>query len=458
MNPLARTLSAFRSDKGLKGQLLRGGVGSLAVKLGSTLLNVILAVVLARTLGAEGFGIYSFVFALITILAIPAQMGLPNLVVRETAKAQAHEDWSLIKGLWRWSTLMALAMSVALMVLGGVAAWLFATRLPDGGLVVFYWGLILIPLVALGNLRGAALRGLRHVVQGQLPEFILRPAFLILLVLGAHFGLSTHALSASDAMMLHALASLIAFVIGAWLLLRARPAALLSEPGSKSHPRAWLASALPLALFTGVQVVNMNVGLVTTGMLSSNEEVGFLRIALQGATLVSLGLAAANMVASPYIAQMIESRDLERLQSFLTYTARIVTIISIPIIVAYVFLGKELISIVFGRTFSPAYVPLIILVFGQLWNSIMSSNDVLLNMAGRERIAVRGVIAGTLVNCFFCVAFIPNFGASGAAAAFSASLFVWNTYLWLKARQLLNLDTSAIAWPPLRKRSALKES
>src|SRR5690606_1110338 len=38
-------LGEFRSGTGLKGQLLRGGVGSVAVKIGSTLLNVMLAIV-----------------------------------------------------------------------------------------------------------------------------------------------------------------------------------------------------------------------------------------------------------------------------------------------------------------------------------------------------------------------------------------------------------------------------
>src|SRR5690606_18688278 len=122
-----------------------------------------------------------------------------------------------------------------------------------GGLAVFYWGLVLVPLIALGNLRGAALRGLRHVVQGQLPEFILRPAFLVVLVLGAHFGLSARALTALDAMMLHAFASLAAFIIGAFLLLRARPVEARAETRTATRPSVWLAAALPLGMIGGMQ-------------------------------------------------------------------------------------------------------------------------------------------------------------------------------------------------------------
>src|SRR5690606_38031709 len=183
MKAFKALITAFYSGIGIEGQLLRGGVLSLVVKLMSTVMALVLAIVLARMLGAEGFGIYSFVFALISILAIPAQLGLPNLVVRETAKAQVTKRWDIIKGLWRWASLVALAMSAALMSLGVAAAWLLADEFSSVHLQTLWWGLLLVPLVALGNLRGAALRGLRKVVQGQLPEFILRPLFLVILSL-----------------------------------------------------------------------------------------------------------------------------------------------------------------------------------------------------------------------------------------------------------------------------------
>jgi O-antigen/teichoic acid export membrane protein len=46
-------------------------------------------VLLARMLGAEGYGIYAYAFALVTLLAMPAKAGLPQLVVRETARGVA---------------------------------------------------------------------------------------------------------------------------------------------------------------------------------------------------------------------------------------------------------------------------------------------------------------------------------------------------------------------------------
>lgn len=437
MKAVVDVLTTLRSGEGLKGQLLRGGVGSIMVKVGSTLLNIILAIVLARALGAEGYGIYSFVFALITIMAIPAQMGLPNLVMRETAKAQAAGQWSLMKGLWRWSTLMALIMSLILMALGGVATWLIGGSLPEGALAVFYWGLVLVPLVALGNLRGAALRGLRHVVQGQLPEFILRPVFLITLLLSMHFALSSQMLAAPDAMMLHAVASLISFAVGAWLLLRARPAELQAETLSISQPRLWLRSALPLGMVEGMQLINGNVGIILLGSFASAQDVGIFRVALQGATIVAFGLQSMNMLVGPHFARLHSEGQRKRLQRLAKLSARVSLLIAIVAAAVLVLAGRQIIDTFFGHEFGPAYWPLIALLVGQVFNAFAGSVGLLLNMAGYEAYVARALLVSTALNVAVSAMLVPTLGAVGAACGAAASLIVWNAMLiWCAYRRL----------------------
>lgn len=446
MKAIKDAIGAFRSGEGLKGQLLRGGVGSVAVKIGSTLLNVLLAVVLARTLGAESFGVYSFVFALITILAIPAQMGLPNLVVRETAKSQATGDWALMRGLWRWSSLMALSMSAALMALGGAAAWIFAANLPDGGLAVFYWGLVLVPLVALGNLRGAALRGLRHVVQGQLPEFILRPAFLIMLVLAAHFGLSARALTASDAMMLHAVASLVAFIIGAWLLLRARPESLRAMKPGKVTGTVWLAAAMPLALMEGALILNDNIGILVFGVVASTEEVALLKVSLQLGGFVTFGFLAINAIAAPYIAKLYNEGSHEELRILIRRAAQVSTLAAIPVFAAFFFYGKTIITTLFGDSFVGAYPSLVILSVGQCANALTGCVGALLYMTSHEGHVAKSVGIASLLNLILTLLLGLYMGIVGAALASAFALIIWNVLLFIGARRLTNISSIAFGF------------
>ena len=218
---------------GLRAQLLRGGLGSLFVKAGQALLAFAVAVTLARTLGPEGYGVYSFALAILMLTAIPAQVGVPQLVVRETAKAQANGNYGLIRGLWRWGNLaVALFSALALAVVGGIV-WF--TDIGDGARVAtLAFGIALIPIMALANVRGACLRGLRKVVQGQLPESIIRPALLLLLVLvwGAWF--VEDELTPQMAMGFYVIAAVLAFVIGAWLLRRSRPAELGERPAPET--------------------------------------------------------------------------------------------------------------------------------------------------------------------------------------------------------------------------------
>ena len=50
-----------------------------------TLATFGVGLILARSLGPEGYGIYGTVIAIVAILAVPGQLGLPILATREVA-------------------------------------------------------------------------------------------------------------------------------------------------------------------------------------------------------------------------------------------------------------------------------------------------------------------------------------------------------------------------------------
>ncbi len=83
----------------LSSRLVRTGVGTALARAIGLALSLALSVFLARVLGAEKLGHYSLAFAAICLLGIPIQMGLPALVLRETARAGAVEDWPHVRGI-----------------------------------------------------------------------------------------------------------------------------------------------------------------------------------------------------------------------------------------------------------------------------------------------------------------------------------------------------------------------
>lgn len=427
---------------GLRARLVRGTVGSFALKIANTFLNLATGILLARLLGAEGYGVYAFAIALITILTVPSQFGLPTIVIRQVAAYRIKQEWSLLRGLLQRTNQIVLILSLITMMIGGTLIWLLVSHLNKLSLTTFGWALCLIPLFALGALRSAALVGLHQVILGQIPELLIRPMFLFLLMGGTYLGLGQVAATPSWTMAMNVIAAAIAFVLGAWwLLLRLPESVKQSTPTYQS--RAWLRGALPLFLVGGMTIINNQAGIVILGLLRTAEEVGNFRVAGTGASLVAFSLMAVNSVLAPTISQLYTQGDSVLLQRVVTLSARAILLSSLPLALILVLFGKQLIGIMFGPEFIPAYPTLAILCVGQLVNASMGSVGILLNMTGHEGDTARGRAIATVLNVCLNVLLIPFWGIEGAAIANLASLVVWNMLLALWVRQKLQINSTA---------------
>jgi len=436
------SLTNIVTGTGLKSELARDGIGSLVLKAVYILLSFAITMTLARTLGADGYGVYAYVFALISLLSIPAEFGLPQLIVRETAKALAKQEWGVIQGVWRWAGKITAVLIVILVLGAGLAVVIFGDRFSREQLVTLFWGLALVPLVALGDLRGAALRGLNRVIQGQLPEQALRPGFYILLILGAAFVFSVGKFTPSIAMSLQMLAAVFAFVIGAWLLWRATPLEVRqAKPVYES--RRWFASTLPLAFISGMGLINSYTSIIMLGLFVTSSDIGIYRVADQMALLVSISLQAINMVVAPQFARLYAVGNKARLQRLATTNARAVLSLTLPVVVVFLLFGKPLLKFIFGAEFVLAYGPLSILAVGQLVNSAMGSVGFLLIMTGHEQDTARGVAVAAVGNIVLNLVLIPLWGTQGAALASAITMTVWNILLWLAVRRRLMINSMA---------------
>lgn len=445
ISPFARSFNWLKSlitKKNFRAELARNAAGSLTLKLVYAALSFVIGVTLARLLGAEGYGIYTYVFALVSLLSIPAEFGLPNLVVRETAKALARQEWGAIQGVWRWAGKIVAVLTATLVLGAGVVVVIWGDRFSREQLVILSWGLALVPLVALGDLRGAALRGLNRVIQGQLPEQALLPGFYFLFILGTAFFLSAGNLTPAMAMSLQVLAAALAFAIGAWLLWRATPLEVRrAKPVYEG--RRWLASTLPLAFLGGMQLINNRTSILILGLFVNSAQVGIYRTAEQMSSLVSLGIQAINVVVAPQIARLYAVGDKTRLQRLATASTRMVLSLTMPVVVIFLLFGKPLLKLVFGAEFVPAYGPLSILALGQLINSAAGPVGMLLIMTGHERETARGRAVSAVVNVTLNLLLIPPFGIAGAAVATAVSLITWNALLWLAVRRRLGIKNMA---------------
>jgi len=120
----------------LRFRLAWEALGSFALKATNALVGFLTTVLLARMLGAQGYGIYAYALSLITLLALPVAAGLPKLLIRETSQGLAQGRPDLVASLpgshWgRWAFVDHLAGRIGLSFgtdhgLGpGVLLWLW---------------------------------------------------------------------------------------------------------------------------------------------------------------------------------------------------------------------------------------------------------------------------------------------------------------------------------------------
>jgi len=433
------------SGSSLRAKLLRGGAGSLMVKAGQVLLTFAVAVLLARMLGPEDYGVYSFALAIIMLTASLVQIGVPQLVVRETAREVACGDWCVVRGLWRWSNAVVLSSSM-LGLLAVVTYIISSPGLDSPRGTTMTVGLLLIPLIAITAVRASCLRGLMRMIWGLLTDSVFRLGFLLLFV--TVFALSVNMrnqITPQIVMGLHLLAGLIAFLLSVFVLRRVGPAALYSNVGRKYESRAWRKAMLPLGLTTGLHLVNSYTDLIVLGLLRSDAEVGVYRAVLQVALLTVFGLHAINQVLEPYFAQLFQRGDYNRLQRLATISARLILTFALPPIALFLFAGDEVLAWVFGDAYHAGGVALSIVALAQLFNAAAGSVGVLLNMTRNERYTVIGVAAAVVLNLCLNVLLIPTLGMEGAACATAVSIVVWNLILWYFVRTRLHLRPSALS-------------
>jgi O-antigen/teichoic acid export membrane protein len=406
-------------------------------------LTLLATILLARSLGPEGFGQYTFVIALITTLSIPLAPALMQLATRETAGLhQAGED-RRIRALLHWGNRFVLLGSIMVIaVVGSLALWFADWRVDDRWTMLLV-GLIALPLLGLNAVRAGVLAGLRRVVQGQFPELFVRP-FVLVLVAGTLLILG--ALTPLSAVFAFLVAAGAAFFVGVLLLNRMFPdseKSLLTNDSAQN--RQWLRAWMPFTLLVAVSTLNTQLGILLLGWLSTDDQVAAMQIAQRGAILVALSLSVVDSVINPHIARLYRQNDMRKLQMLAQRAAQVVLLMSLPIALPLIFFGAPIISFFFGEEYSSLVRdPLAILVIGQLLNMFFGSVGMLLVMSGHERETMNGLLLALMINVLLALFLIPFMGADGAAISSAIGLVACNVFLLSRVFKKLGIAPMAI--------------
>ena len=420
--------------------LVRGSAIALATRVAGVGLGYVVAILISRKLGADGYGTYSIAMAWALLLVVPSRAGLDTAALKFAPIYLERGDYSRLKGFVRFAAACVLVTSAVAGLGVVIAAGLGLTSIPSGASVAT--AVTILPIAALG-LVGALLRAERRIFASQFYEQLLRPALIILLLLGAA-ALAVR-ISASMAVLFGAAGAFVALVLGGVHAVRVLP---LSGSGADySDRRAWLSLGGVLLATTVVQEALNQVDIVMLGYLASAREAGLFAAAWRVASLASFAVAAMTTVSGPLIASSYDKGDLGSLGGIARSTARIGFAASLLICVPLALLGGLILRL-FGPEFPAAYPALLVLLLGGLANAFTGAVAYLMTMTGRHSHALV-IFAGALAaSVILNVLLIPPYSIVGAAIASTVGTIGWNLVMLVYVRRAMGIDASAMALAP----------
>ena len=384
---------------------------SFGLRFGGLLLQFVGAILIARVLGADGYGVYTYAFTVAIVMGSFLGCGFAPLAVRELPRYLSLQDYGhawgfLISGFW-------------LIVLSGAVATVILTVLIKTGVVVLAisWPLVVVAAVLQTLILGmsSTLNGFQRVIQSQFIETVIRQGMFLAAICG--LALWGHAFMPTDLFMLALGIALLVTLLLVWRIGKAmREETGNLKPVASYDLRRWLIAGVPLmgvALLTQVQ---MSLDVLMLGALSDAADVGRYRAAARGAEMVVIANGIALQLLEPMLARAIALDNRRDAQQLVSHSAMVsiglATALTLPLLVgAQFYLG------LFGAEFVPASPVLQMLVCGYFLGFLCGPVAVILVMLGRERIVFAVTLGGLAVNLAINLVFIPQYGIFAAAGA-----------------------------------------
>ncbi|MBC7247222.1 MAG: flippase [Actinobacteria bacterium] len=360
-------------------------------------------VLVARKLGTEGFGAYSFALSLAYILLIVGEMGLPKLVVRELAADR--EQVARYMG-----DLAVLRLVTGLASMGIIYAIIAVTaRSPDTRLPLFLVGLSYVVFTGLRRFFDAifqAFEVMKYQAIADLVDILLTFGVGTLLLFRG-FGL----VGISYALMVGAVVSM-----GVDFMILTRR---IGRPAFSFDLTFWKRMAVGALPFGVIGLVTFLFGYTNTVMVSAfkgDHQAGLFSSAYRIVWAMAVVPATCMTAVFPFLARMGRSAD-DRHREVIRRVVKYLACVSLPFCAMLFLFTPQLLSAVYGESYLEARPALWILAALPLFSFTYIPLIELMNARYRHRLSVCAILTCAGINVALCLVLAPLMGFVGAAVS-----------------------------------------
>jgi O-antigen/teichoic acid export membrane protein len=186
-----------------------------------------------------------------------------------------------------------------------------------------------------------------------------------------------------------------------------------------------LSKSLPMML-SGVMIFLLNwTDILMLGAMTSERNVGIYNAAFKIGFIVIIVIASFNVIIGPKITEFYSQGQKEALKNFVHKSTRLITFISIPLVILVLVFNKFLL-LSLGRNYSEGSTVLIIITIAAFLNAASGNVDLILNFTNNQTALFKINIMVLVVNVFLNYFLISHYGIEGAAIASLVSTLLLN--------------------------------
>jgi O-antigen/teichoic acid export membrane protein len=413
-----------------------------AVRIASAGILYVSQIVLARWLGATGYGIYVSVWTCVMVLGGISNLGLGIGMIRMLPTYRETGDRSREAGLLFGGRVLAMIVSTFVAVLGWLGLKFLGHRLDSHYVLPAYLALVCLPLYTLTDVQDGIGRARGWMGVALVPPYVLRPLVVLLAMVAAHAaGLPMSADTAAGAAIAGTwLTGIIQLVVLQRYLAAERAAP--PEPVTRTYDlRAWAVTALPLLVINIAELTLQNADvLIISAYLTPVDAAMYFAAAKTMSLVLFVHYAVGSAVANRFSALNARG-DQPALKAFVRDAVRWTFWPSLAAGCAIAAVGYPLLWL-FSPAFTAAYPVMLILVAGFILRASTGPSDYLLNMLGQQRACATIQVVSAVVNVALNLSFVPKFGITGAALATALSLSGSAIACAIVARRRLGIEMS----------------
>lgn len=371
----------------------------------------------ARALGGHDAGRFFLALGVIQIVSTVARLGLEKPITRHVAAELAVGDVAAARRAAITAGGSILLASVAAgLLLAGAAPFIAQHWTGQADMVLpLMLAALIIPVQNLAFAVAYVLIGLERGAAGQMVMNALPPVLsLIALSLGAD--------SLARLLVAYAASFGLCALLGLALVLATR--------WSHRHPQVAPGAAMA-GLWSGArrlmvvdvcQAALITIPVLILGAFAAPDAVSTFSLCNRLAMLVTMVVLSLGAMSAPHFARHHRLQDWTALRAAALDNRRMTLMLCLPLIAALA-LGSVPLLDLLSVPVAEGVPGLLILLTGQLAYCLFPSRDLLLAMAGEERVLRRNSLWQLVFCVALCLALTPAFGAIGAAVA-SATIWI----------------------------------